>query len=127
MQNDKIMEKWLNNSLKRKKYVFPSGKIGIILGYEPFAITDLLLLYTEDEIIIKTSDIPIFDYIENSINRKYYPDIFIPKDNLIIEVKSDWTFKKDYKKNLLKQQAVKDSGYKFEFWIYSKDASKIVL
>ena len=52
---------------------------------------------------------------------KYYPDIYIPKDNLIIEVKSKWTYsgKPEWlETNLLKQQATIVAGYNFKFLIY---------
>lgn len=35
----------------------------------------------------------------------YYPDIFIPKENKIIEVKSIWTYNVNLEKNILKQKA----------------------
>jgi len=48
---------------------------------------------------------------------RYFPDIFIPKDELIIEVKSDYTYEVDCKTNHLKKQACLDKGYNFWFAI----------
>jgi len=50
--------------------------------------------------------------------RRYYPDIYIKSQNKIIEVKSDYTFHKDYEKNLAKAQGVLALDYDFEFRIY---------
>ena len=57
---------------------------------------------------------------------RYYPDLYIPKDNLIIEVKSQWTYnsqQKWYNTNLLKRQACIAAGYKFKFMIFDKDGN----
>lgn len=53
--------------------------------------------------------------------RRYYPDIFIPHQNRIIEVKSKYTFEKDKEKNLLKSLACKKLGFNFEFRIYKNN------
>ena len=45
---------------------------------------------------------------------RYFPDFYIPKDNLIIEVKSTFTYNKELEKNLLKEQCVKDAGFKYK-------------
>jgi len=37
-------------------------------------------------------------YMIDDKEHSYYPDIFIPSDNLIIEVKSDYTYEKDKEK-----------------------------
>jgi hypothetical protein len=44
----------------------------------------------------------------------------LPEYNLIIEIKSDYTFNKELKKNLSKQKACLDQGYDFIF-IVNKD------
>ena len=59
------------------------------------------------------------------IKRIYYSDIYIKKENKIIEVKSEWTFKINKKKNLLKKEACLKAGYKFEFWIFDKNGNII--
>lgn len=115
---------------KIKNYILPSGKIIGIRGYENIAIDLLLKTYTEKEIIIhdsykKTLNLT-FEYICDSDNHKYFPDIYIPKENKIIEIKRRWWYdgKGDVKykyrldKNLLKKQIVAESGYTFKFWIF---------
>jgi hypothetical protein len=48
---------------------------------------------------------------------RYYPDFYIPKNNLIIEVKSSFTYKVNLKINLLKEKATKKVGYKYKLFI----------
>ncbi len=56
-------------------------------------------------------------YSENSINRIYYPDFYIKYLNLVIEIKSNYTFNKYFNKNILKQEATIKVGYNFLFII----------
>lgn len=103
-----------------KKYTMPSGKIVNVQGYEPKALDDLLQIYNENDIIIKRKDMPVLWYIlpnEDTLHR-YYPDIFIPKDNLIIEVKSEYTYKQYITKNKAKEQSVITAGYNYKLLIY---------
>jgi len=53
--------------------------------------------------------------------RRYYPDVYIPHQNRIIEVKSKFTFENNKEINLLKSLACKDLGYNFEFRIYENN------
>lgn len=50
-------------------------------------------------------------------NRIYHSDFYIPKYNLICEVKSLYTYKDDYDENILKQEYSMISGYNFLFII----------
>jgi hypothetical protein len=47
----------------------------------------------------------------------YFPDFYLPKYNLIVEVKSSYYFKLNESKNILKKQASLDKGYNFLFLI----------
>jgi len=53
-------------------------------------------------------------------DHKYYPDIFIPNDNLIIEVKSPWTLAKQRNINNKKKRATVKKGYNFMFMIFGR-------
>ena len=53
------------------------------------------------------------NYIFDNKKRRYLPDIFIPKENILIEVKSEWTLQIHPEKNKLKFQAVEDTGFNF--------------
>lgn len=126
MHNKEIFKHQSTSSFKRKKYILPSGKIIKLMGYEPLCLTYLLTLYKEEEIITNISDIPSFNYIFEGKNRKYYPDFYIPKENLIIEVKSPWTFQKYFDQNYEKINAVNNSGYNLDLYIFN-DREKMIL
>lgn len=49
--------------------------------------------------------------------KTYHPDFYLPDYNLIIEIKSDYTYNKDLNKNLEKQKACLQQGYNFIFII----------
>jgi hypothetical protein len=117
-QNPYILEKALINGRKYKSFELPSGKIIKIQGYEDKAITELLESYTEEEIITSKKSVPKIKYHFNGKDRVYYPDIYIPKDNKIYEVKSTYTYKADLEKNLVKREACIKQGFSFEFKIY---------
>ena len=121
------------NMYKKKAYMFPSGRIEKIQGYEGFAINDLLNSgYIESDLIISNIDIEKRTgkiwYHNNEDNKihKYYPDIYIVSENKIIEVKSEYTFNTHKKMNIQKQQASKLLGIEFEFWIYNAEGEKII-
>lgn len=84
-----------------------------------------MLQYNENEII--TINIPSIKYIFEQKERRYYADIWIPSENLIIEVKSEWTYKKDLEKNLKKRDTCLELGYKFQFWICDKKQVLLIL
>jgi hypothetical protein len=107
-----------------KKYTFPSGNTYTVQGYENIAI-DMLLSegYTEDDIQI--SNRPTIKYFW-SINdggddkwHYYHPDIIIPKENRIIEVKSEYTVKRDRKLKAKELGAIK-SGFSFTVLVIAK-------
>lgn len=126
-QNPSVMKKLLSSLYKSKPYTLPSGKVVQIMGYEDLALDELLKTYHEDDIVIDNTKIPSFSYIEDSKNRKYFPDIYIPKENKIIEIKSTWTYNIHFEKNKIKFEAVKNAGYSFECWIYDKKKNKIII
>jgi Zn-dependent M32 family carboxypeptidase len=104
--------------MKWKEYTLPSGKIIRVQGYEDKALNTLLQSYDEEEIVTQRKLIPaIWYYTLDGVRHRYYPDIFIPKDNLIIEVKSKFTMSMQKEKNMLKEQATKNAGYDFKFMI----------
>lgn len=112
---------------KRHEYTFSSGTTVYLQGNETKALDILLLNYTESEIVLTNK--PSFKYVwlvelgGDGKEHWYFPDMYIPKDNLIIEVKSSWTYDgngkhKDWlSKNLAKEQTVLNNGYNFKFMI----------
>lgn len=52
--------------------------------------------------------------------RVYYPDFFLPEYNLIVEIKSTYTFEKYLNKNTAKKEKCIELGFNFIF-IIDKD------
>jgi hypothetical protein len=99
-----------------KDFTLPSGRVLRLQGYEPQAVTVLLDTYPESA--LDFDNIPSIPYTDpEGLTRFYHPDIYIPTDNLIIEVKSWWTLRENYEINRLKQQAVLAAGFRFQFWV----------
>ncbi len=123
-QDSAIHEKTIKRMYRSKEYIFANGIKVTVQGYEPFAIDSLLKVYDQSEIMIETSSNPRISYRDDLNKYHYYfPDIYIPKDNLIIEVKSLYTYNKNTPRHLLKQQACLDAGYNFKFMIFDKDGT----
>jgi len=120
------MDKISKKSYSKKEFIFPSGKIELIQGYEHFALNELLHLENieEDEILVGAKNVPKIWYKDETDKlHRHYVDIFIPSKNLCIEVKSTWTMKKT--NVFLKQSAGKELGYNYEIWVYDPKGKKI--
>jgi hypothetical protein len=108
MQNADIAEKSSKNSFKIKKYTFESGNIINIQGYENITLDYLL---------------------KNKLGKyhRYYPDIFIKKDNIIIEVKSVYTYNMNIQTFHLKKKACQYLGYDFQSFIYTGKKERVFM
>jgi hypothetical protein len=120
MKNPEIFEKVVKNSFKKKEYIMPSGKVITYQGYENVALDELLKTFNEAEITNDVKLMPKIIYQFNDKKHRYYPDIYIPTQKRIIEIKSPYTYNKQLEQNECKKvQSIQD-GYLFEFWICSK-------
>lgn len=135
IQNSKILSKSRKNYIKtiQRKYgvnnVFDipevqakqrenSFKSGIYEGikYQATYELDFLIFCNQNDLLDIISDQPpVIKYAYKNKVRKYYPDFYIEKHNLIIEIKSTWWFDTYKEQNLSKQQACKDLGYEIVF------------
>jgi len=121
-----VVSKMLKNSFAKKDYVFPSGKIVSVMGYEPRCIDELLKRYDENDIITETKKIPVIKYNKHCKKYgkryfrkgRYFPDILLP--DKLIEVKSVYTYNLDSINNELKMRAAVASGYNIELWIFNR-------
>jgi len=124
MQNKEVYEKSQKNMAKIKEYKMPSGDIRKVRGYEPNAIKYLLNCnYDENDILTSAVDIPSFKYIFDGKSHTYYPDIYIKSSNIIIEVKSPYTYRVDFSKNMCKKKSVQNTEYNFQLWIFTSNNS----
>jgi hypothetical protein len=103
----------------------PSGQIRKVQGYEPFALDALLKTYTEDQIKTDRRDVPRIPYTVDEKQRYYFPDIFIPHVNTIVEVKSTWTLKCKADNVDLKKKATKEKGYVYELWCFDGKGNRV--
>jgi hypothetical protein len=127
-QNREIHEKAMRR--RCKTYTFPSGNMYKVQGYEPVALDKLLAEgYTESQ--IQLTNRPSIKYFWSSSDgygddkwHIYHPDIFLPEENRLIEVKSSWTYdgcgknKKLLSNNLAKKEGAILAGYSFDFMIF---------
>jgi ribosomal protein S6 len=102
------------NLRRRKPYTLPSGNIVKVMGYED-AFLDFVFnnnIFKEDEIVYMVSSIP---YTQDNVKRKYIPDFYIPKLNLIVEIKSWYTLKLGggVRNLLCKRKGVLNAGFNF--------------
>jgi hypothetical protein len=121
MQNTDILQKsqeGCKNAKKWKIYTMPSGEIRKVQGYEPFALDILVKLYTEDQIKTERKEVGRIKYEVDGKSRYYFPDIAIPHENKLIEVKSTWTITLDIDKITAKSEAAKAAGFAYEIWIF---------
>lgn len=123
LQCPEILAKNQKSAHSRKEYLFPSGRKIQVQGYEHIALNSLLHTYTEDDIQTSFENRLTIQYYINDKKHAYFPDIFIPSENLIIEVKSTYTYDVQKDKNELKAQACIDKGYKFQFYIIDRGGS----
>jgi len=132
MHNPEIYKKSQKGGYKKKDYKFKTGESVKIQGYENKAL-DILqnyMNYTHSDFI---ENIEPLWYIYKSKNNdkltehQYHPDILFLRENLIIEVKSKYTFRLEICKNLKKAKSVINKGYRFQFWIFGeKDEFDII-
>lgn len=110
-----------HSGYKWKEYILPSGKIIKIQGYEGRYIPILIRAFGEENIIFERKEMPEIWYKGlDGKEHRYFPDFYIPKYNLIIEVKSMFTYLVEENKNELKFEAVKELGYNFKLKVYNK-------
>ncbi|AMQ10862.1 putative Vsr/MutH/archaeal HJR family endonuclease [Brazilian marseillevirus] len=120
---DEVYSKVLRSCFKVKEFTFPSGRTVPYQGYEHYAI--LLLLkegHQEEDIVSCHESIMGFMYEDGKIKRKYYPDLFVPSSDTIVEVKSTWTYEKtsEEKERVLKKlEACRREGYNTRLLVFS--------
>ena len=120
MQCPELFRKAAATCFRRREYISEAKETTwMVLGYEDRCLKELEKgkdcgkIYAGEDI-----EIPHFEYFLDDKKHIYFPDIFIPTQNRIIEVKSVWTYNKETKKNLHKANCVSEK-YIFELWIYN--------
>jgi len=115
MQDPEFLENH-RTGYKHKEYIWKTGEVSKVQGFEPFVLEDYENNgYLYNDIKTNKADVPEIWYVGlDGQKHRYFPDFYIPKENLVIEVKSTWTVKLDIETNNLKYEAAKDAGYNFK-------------
>lgn len=115
MQLESVFLKAQLSNFMRKEYKWNTGEISLLQGNEPIVLRELENDgYTFNDVLTDVVDMPEIWYIYNREKHRYYPDFYIPKENKIIEVKSEYTLNKEWDKNQAKFNATKELGYDFK-------------
>ena len=126
-QNPENFAKRQKLSYLRKEHKLPSGATIQCQGYEPQCYNDLIKEgISESELLAGVDSMPHIVYMYENKPCLYYPDIYLPTFNKLIEVKSEWTFKTDIDK-LIEKLAEARKTYDIELRIYNKKGGRIVI
>jgi hypothetical protein len=101
-------------------YVLPSGRKIKYQGYEHFGIRYLLKEYSEMDIEFDRKKIPTIKYVERKKSRNHYPDFFIKSKNMLIDIKSEFTYKVNKKTMQLKMRSAKKLGFDYKILIFDR-------
>ena len=126
LQNRELFEKNLVSAYNYKKYRLGKRQIKV-QGFENYALDYIINeknIEPKDIVCGLGSDVPSIAYRYKGKDRVYHPDIYIPKLNLIIEVKSDFTYQYAKHLNKLKRKACKSLGFKFIFLVMNSDGTR---
>jgi len=119
---DIALKKDAHPKSKYYDYIWKDGRQSRLQGYEYIVLNELEQKgYTFDDIKTSKSDMPKIWYNgEDNKKHRYYPDFFIPQQNIIIEVKSPYTLNYNYSTNMLKAKAALDMGFDFKLEVRTK-------
>lgn len=135
LQNEDVKKKTLKTNIKRYGVNCPMQNPNIFLKQQKssyvikiHAETGLYYRGTYEKDFLDMchiKNIPIqqgkrIKYINNNKHHYYFSDFYLMGHNMIIEIKSSYTFKKMYDLNIIKKDAAIKEGYKFIF-IINKD------
>jgi hypothetical protein len=120
LQNRELFSKAISKASKRFKF----GETE--LTYQGTFELDFINFCFENSIPIENG--PTIPYKYLGKERRYFSDFIIPELNLIVEIKSDYLYKKEFYKNRAKKKASLSKGYKFLFVINKnyKELQKIM-
>ncbi len=131
-QTKSAAAKSLDSAFKRKEYKLGRRLIKV-QGYEPQALDYMrkAKVKASDICTVWEKTIPSIKY-SNAKNRGcvYFPDFYIPRKNVLVEVKSIYTIapnKAQWKLNKRKFKACSDQGYKLIVMVMEQNGSRVIL
>jgi len=122
MQVPEIQERAHAAAKQLKPYKTPSGKTVMLQGYEPYEYDRMIRDgYLEEEIICGVRNVPVISYVKpDGTKGNYFPDFYISSENILREVKSDYTLIRDWDKNVAKFKACVAAGYTLILVVYDR-------
>jgi hypothetical protein len=119
-----VMIKMYRTMQQLRKHVLPSGRVIELMGYEPFVVDRLLSTgqYREDELKFE-KEVPLLSTAHSTYNT-YTADIYVPDENLLIDVKSTFFYELALK-DLRGPKAAKAAGYRFAYVIWRSPDSPL--
>lgn len=117
LQTPEIFQKLIRSQIRFKEYIKPDGTIIFVQGYEGIVLDKLYKHYNVNNILAGNEIDFSIQYNLNGTIKWYHPDIYLINDNRILEIKSNYTFKKEKEKNFAKRLGAINSGFNFNFVI----------
>lgn len=93
------------------------SKYNDTISYQSSYELDFIKHLEGSDLLHLLEDTPTIDYVFEAAGtkHKYHPDFFIPSLNLVVEIKSTYTYEAELAKNLMKQKYTLLAGYNFLF------------
>ncbi len=118
-----------SNAVRRKSVVLDGKRFDGLQGYEPAALRWMThnknLSVTEIE---PSSNAPVVDYVDaDGKHRRHLPDFYIPGKNLLVEVKSDYTFRKALARNQQKCKFARSQGFRYVMLVLDRSGERLTL
>lgn len=84
----------------------------------------MLKTYNEDDIITDRKQLPKIKYTDyDGKTRRYCPNMWIPKNNLLVETKSNYTYKLHQQNVHCKKNGVISAGYRFQLLVFNDNGT----
>lgn len=115
-----------NRYKKRHEYQLENGDTIYLQGYEPYGFDYLKLITDESEIRYRKKDMPVIWYEWEGRKRRYYPDFYLQESNMVVEIKSLYTYTKDFEQIKLKIRETNNTGYNLLLLIFEKNGELLL-
>lgn len=129
MQRPEVAERSQENAFLRKE-IEVNGVVFSVQGFEGVVIQHFVNIGIDpSSILTKMKDMPELWYEFKGKRCRYFPDTYIPKMNLIMEVKSTYTVgynnSETFKRVQLKAESTVDAGYNYLVWVMSEKGNTL--
>jgi len=115
-----------NSNHGKWKIVTIDGRTFKVQGYEDMFLERISEFgFSLDSLVQGRKNCPTVPWTDsNNVSRVYFPDFFVQNENLLIEIKSNWTFKNNEDATIAKLNAAKKMGYRTLCIIFSSRNDK---